>query len=322
MSALRAAFSTLRRAPSLLLWLWLVNFGSALLLAVPLAVHLERDLRGREAAANMMYGFDYAWWERWSEMAPRWAASLRPEIAGIGFAPRNVEILLRGEVPARLFAGSRSLELGLDPVLLALGLVYLLVQAFLTGGLLSAFRARAPLRARALLHGSAFYYGRMLRVGLIGLLAAWVVFRLNAPLARFADARALDSVSEATAMAWTLGRHALLLLALLAIHALSSYAKAICVLEERASALLAWLSAAGFCLRHLGAVAGQYAAVAAAGLLTFALWAFADAGWETTGYRSQALTLVLLQAFVVARLALRLGLMGGQLELYRRKAGE
>lgn len=322
MSALLSAFSTLRRAPSLVLLLWTVNFGSALLLAVPLAIYLERDLRGREAASNMMYGFDYAWWERWSEGAPRWAASLRPEIAGIGFAPRNVEILLRGELPARLFAGGRSLELSLDPVLLALGLAYLLVQAFLTGGLLAAFRARAPLRSRALLHGSAFYFGRMLRVALLGLLAAWVVFLLNGPFARFADARALDSVSEATAMAWTLGRHALLLLALLVVHALSSYAKAICVLEERASALLAWLSAAAFCIRHAGAVAAQYAAVAAAGLLTFAVWAFLDAGWETIGYRSQALTLLLLQAFVVARLALRLGLMGGQLELYRREAGE
>ena len=123
-------------------------------------------------------------------------------------------------------------------------------------------------------------------------------------------------------MAWTLGRHALLLLALLAVHAISSYAKAICVLEERASGVLASLSAAGFCFRHAGAVAAQYALVGLAGALTFALWALVDAGWETSGYRSQALTLVLLQAFVVARLALRLGLLGGQLELYRREAGE
>ncbi|MGE0456297.1 MAG: hypothetical protein AB7O37_20750 [Vicinamibacteria bacterium] len=321
MSALRTAFSTLRRAPSLVLLLWLGNFGSALLLAVPLALRLERDLRGREAAANMTFGFDYAWWERWSEAAPHWAASLRPEIAGIGFAPRNAEILLRGELPARLFAGGGSLELGLDPVLLALGLVYLLLQAFLAGGVLAAFRARAPLRPRALLHGSAFYFGRMLRIALVGLLAAWVVFRLNAPLARFVDARALDSVSEAAALGWTLGRHALLLVALLAVHAISSCAKAICVLEERASAVLAWLSAAGFCLRNAGAVAAQYAAVGLAAAVTFALWALVDAGWETTGYRSQALSLVLLQAFVVARLALRLGLLGGQLELYRREAG-
>ena len=53
------------------------------------------------------------------------------------------------------------------------------------------------------------------------LLVDALVFALNVPLAGWADDRAREAVSETTAMAWLLGRHALLLLALLLVHMVS-----------------------------------------------------------------------------------------------------
>jgi len=51
-----------------------------------------------------------------------------------------------------------------------------------------------------------------------------------------------------------------------------------------------------------------------------ALWRLADGAYVTTGYKTQLLTLALFQLFVLARLGLRVMLMGGQLALSRRLA--
>ena len=334
MSALRAlgeGFRTLGRAWGLAVVLLLVNVAVAALLAVPLAGALEEGLEHRDSARRMLYGFDFPWWSHWSDSRTGWTTSFGPEILGVGFAFRNLDLLLKGYLPLGLFAAPRrdDADAGaaagaaagpeIDPVILGVGAAYLLLQVFLAGGVLSVLRgAQGVWTARSLLHGSGFYFGRFVRIALLALAVDWLIFRLNAPLARWVDHQARESVSESGAMAWLLGRHALLLLALLFVHLVSSYAKVITVLEERSSALLAMLSSLSFCLRHLLRAAGQYLVVALLGLALLALWHALDSAWTTTGYKTQLVTLLLAEALVLGRIALRLGLLGGQLALYRR----
>ena len=78
------------------------------------------------------------------------------------------------------------------------------------------------------------------------------------------------------------------------------------------------MSAAGFCLRRAPAVLGHYFAVILLGLLAVALWSRLDASFATTGYWTQLPAFLLMQALVVARIALRLGLLAGQTALWRR----
>ena len=104
------------------------------------------------------------------------------------------------------------------------------------------------------------------------------------------------------------------------MHLLSSYAKVIVVTEERASALLAWVSAVGFCLRRAPQVLGHYLVMILLGVAVLSLWARLDGLWATTGYKTQLVTLVLLQALVIARIKLRLALLAGQTALFRRSA--
>jgi len=325
--ALVQGWRLLRRSFGLAVLLLVVNVATAMVLAVPLARILQSDLHQKQAAQNMMYGFDYPWWSAWSDSQSGWTTSFGPEILGAGFAFRNLDLLLKGALPANLLAASGGATTGagggplLDPVVLGLGLVYLLLQTFLAGGILSTLRgAQGSWTVRGLLHGSGFYFGRFFRVALVALFAAWVVLRLNAPFARWADAHARESVSETSAMAWLLGRHALLLLALFFVNLVSGYAKAIVVVEERSSAVLAFVSALSFCGRSLARTFGHYLAVAALGVALIAVWRLLDGSYMTTGYKTQLLTLVLFQLFMLARLALRVALMGGQLALYRRLA--
>jgi hypothetical protein len=302
----------------------LVNVAVAATLAVPLSAQMEAELKAKDAASNMTYGFDYGWWSEWHDRQQRaWAATFAPDVFGTGFAYRNLDLLLKGALPGTLL-GSRPAENNdpaLDPLLLELGALYILVQVFLTGGVLGVLRAPAGgWTVRGLLHGSGFYFGRLLRLALVSLAVLWVMFQLYGPLSGWADLRAREAVSERTAMAWSIGRHVLLLLAILFVNMVNGYAKAAIVLEERSSAVLAWISSLAFCLRHLGRVAAHYALLAAAAALLLAAWSLLDGAWNTTGYKTQIVTLLLLQGFVFGRIFLRLSLLGGQLEIYRAAA--
>ena len=326
--AFSEGFRHLRRSPGLVFMVLATNLLLAALIALPLSNRLNADLENRGAASSNLYGFDTDWWGAWHDGQSGLARDFGPEIFGAGFAFRNLDLLLKGHLPSGLFAssgegdgGTESKESAVDAMVLGLGLLYLGLQTFLAGGLLGVFRApQGGWTLRSLLHGSGFYFGRLFRVALVALVLAFLVFRLNAPFARWADQHARESVSETTALAWTFGRHALLLLALLLIHLLSSYAKVIVVVEERSSALLAWLSCLGFCLREAPRVLGHYFSMVASGAA--ALWLFVriDPLVSTTGYKTQILALLLMQGFVLLRIALRLCLLAGQTALYRRSA--
>jgi len=321
-SAIRRGFDAVSRNRGLVALVWAVNLATAAILAVPLAGLLERDLRNTELAANMMYSFDYGWWSAWHDGQKGWTATFAPDILGTGFAFKNVDLLLRGELPARLFVPRADDEeeaaAGLDPVILGLGVAYLVVQTFLAGGLLGVFRSpQGGWTVRGLLHGSGFYFGRLLRVAALGLVAFAIVFAVARPFNRWVDDRAAAAVSESTALAWSLSRYAILFAALAFVHMLSSYAKVIVAVEERSSAVLAWVSAAGFCLANLRRTVAPYLVVGLAAVVLLLLWKAADASVDTVGYRTQLLTLAFGQAFVLGRIGLRLWLLASQVALYR-----
>jgi hypothetical protein len=322
LSAARHGLRAVARNWGLVLLLLAVNLALAGALAAPLAGRMEAELRNKDAAGSMMYGFDFGWWSEWHDRQQGWPATFSPEVFGIGFAFRNLELLLKGALPGGLLgaAGDDAGDPGLPPLILELGVLYVLVQVFLTGGVLGVLRAPAGgWTARGLLHGSGFYFGRLLRLALVSLAVLWIVFHLYFPFASWMDGRAREAVSERTAMALTFGRHALLLLAILFASMVAGYAKAILVLEERASALLAWVSALSFCIRRLGRAAGHYALLTLAALVLLGLWRLVDGTW-VTGYKTQLAMLFLMQAFLFGRVFLRLALLGGQVEIYRRSA--
>jgi hypothetical protein len=325
--ALRDGFSTVRRNWGLVILVLLVNFALAAILAAPLAGQLERELRHSGSSESMMYGFDHSWWKEWSERQTGWTASFGPDLFGAGFAFKNLDLLLKGQLPLGLFSrgpdegdpGAPPPPPGPDAVILGVGALYLVAQTFLAGGLLGVLRApEGGWTVRGLLHGSGFYAGRLLRVMLLALLAACFVFWLDAPARRWFDGRAREAVSERSALAFSLTHYALLFLGLVGVHLVSSYAKVIVVLEERSSAALALLSSLGFCLRHPGRVFGQWLLVAGLGAGLLVLWSAVDGSFQTTGYKTQLVALALGEGLLFGRIGLRLSLLAGQVSLYRR----
>jgi hypothetical protein len=181
-------------------------------------------------------------------------------------------------------------------------------------------QARGGWTMRGMLHGAGFYFGRFFRVWVLMMLAAAILFAVYGPAARWADGQAREAVSEATAEAWLLGRHVALLLALIGLHVVGTYARVIIVLEERSSAALAVLSGLAFALTHLLATVAIAGAMALLFVLALNLWQAFDQAWTTIGYRTQLVTLLAMQALVLARIMLRVALAGALMDLYRRRA--
>lgn len=316
--ALRAGLLAAWRSRSLALLLLALNASTAALLAAPLAMVLDRDLTNRGAAPRLVEGFDYDWWRRFSAGRSSFGADFRPEMLGAGFAFRNLEILVQGRLLGHPLADDEAAS-DPEPLVVGLGVTYLLAQTLLAGGIFSTLRApRGGFAPRAFAHACGHYVGPMARVTILALALDALVFLLGMPLAAWCAGLARESLTEASAFAWSLGRHALVLAALLAVHLASGYAKALIVLEERRSASLALLSAMGFVLGRLRVVVGHFLAVGLLGLALLAAFVAADGLLPVTGYRTQLLAFALMQSFVVLRIALRLALAGGQLHLLRR----
>ena len=324
--AIAGGLRRVRRSWGLSLLLLGVNLATALILAAPLAGTLAKDFHERPSGSSMMYGFDYPWWSQWSDTRTGWQATLGPDLLGKGFGLKNLDLLLKGQLPAGLFAvrdaeGKRPLLL--DPLLLGIAAAYMLVQVFLAGGVLSVLRqAQGQWTMRGMLHGAGFYFGRFVRVWALMMAAAAILFAVYGPLARWADSQAREAVSEATAEAWLLGRHAVLLLALVFLHLVGTYARVITVLEERSSAVLAVLSGLSFAFTRLLSTMAIAGGMAIVFVLALALWQMFDQAWTTIGYRTQLVTLLAMQALVLARISLRLALAGALMDLYRRHTAE
>jgi hypothetical protein len=291
------------------------NVALALVLALPFAAALERELAHTGAAHQMVDSFDHDWWTRFEQRSGGSPTSFAPDVLGAGIALRNLDLLARGHVAGGLLAE------GADPAMLGVATAYALLQVFLAGGLLGVFRApRGGWTFRSLVHGSSFYFGRLLRVSLLSVAAAAAVFAADRPLARTVSSMASEAVSERAALALHFGHAALLLLALVVIHMVSSHAKVLVVREERTSAVLAVASSAAFCLRRLVPALGQYGVVLALGALLLAAFAFLDSRLAVRGFATQLPALVLFELAVAGRIALRLGLLASQLELQERAA--
>ena len=326
MTAAAAVAGGLRRARrswGLAVLLLAANAGAALLLAAPLAATLAADLEERPAARAMTEGFDYRWWTRFADRGG-WEASLGPALLGSGFAFRNADLLLKGQLPGGLFAvrdeqGERVRAVA--PAILAVGAGFLVLSVFLSGGVFAVLRqAQGRWTARAVFHGSGFYFGRFLRITALMLVAMAVVFALNAPFARWADTQAREAVSERTAHAWLFGRHLLLLAALAFLHLVGTYARVITVVEERRSAMLAVLSGLAFAAGNLLATLAVAGAIVALYALALAAWVAFDSAWTATGYASQLVLLAGMQLFVLARILLRVSLAGALMDLYRGRS--
>jgi hypothetical protein len=309
MSAWHALLTGLGRMagrPGLLAFLWLVNVLVALPAALLVAGSLHESIGGSQVHETMRSGFDMGWFGEYGDEAEGLAASFDPTHSGPGGMLDNLEAWVDG----RMFETW--------PAVIALGIGYVLLWALLMGGVIDrlAYPGDDHSTARFFERGGR-YLPRFVRLMLLSGLLYWLVFRFRRMLFDWLEESLRDVTAERTALIWTVLASAGIVLLLVTIHVVFTYAKIAAVVEERRSMLLAAVRGLGFVLSYPLRTLGLYLGFGVLTVVLLFVWIWLAPGAEQATVGAVVMAFVAGQVFVMLRLYLRLSLLAGQAALYR-----
>jgi hypothetical protein len=292
-AVLKDGYTRVARAPAVLLGAWLVLLIAALPHALSLASAIEQDLGSSTAAGQAASGVDAEWWQEFLYRRPE-HGTFQPSIIG-GAAPLANASAWLDNHPSGAPVGAAAL--------------YLLAWAFLLGGTIDRYARRRRLGAAAFFASCGVFFWRFLRLGILAA-ALYVVlfggihywlFELFYPWVT----RDLDV--ERTAFAWRVALYVVFLVPLGATMLLLDYAKVRMVVEDRRSATGAVVAAARFLRRHPGGAIGVFVANTFLFVVVTLVYVGLAPGARGTAGLGVVLTLVAGQAYLLARLGVKMG---------------
>lgn len=289
---------------------WAANLLVALPAAVVVGDGLKASIGDSEAGERLLAGFDFGWHgETMAEGGPL-LETLEPGRLVSGGWLANLDDWWGGQQFER------------SAPILAFGGLFALVWILLSGGVLAHLH-RPPRRfslAVFLGDGAGFFF-RFLRLAVLSAPLYYGIFRLARWLFARIERATIDLTVERTLLIYYLAAAALVAAMVVTVKMCFDYARVAIVVAERRSALLAALSGLGFVLRRPLATYGLLALFGLAGAALVAARQLVVPGVGEASWLGIAAVFLLGQAFLVARLVLRLGLLAGELTLYEEVKG-
>jgi hypothetical protein len=308
MSSLKAAFSGFGRvlaSPALVLFLWLVSVVVAIPLAVSMAGSIEESIGASLVHQNLRDGFDMGWYGEFDARAKGVEKTLSPSLVGAGAFFDNIEAWLNG----RLFE--------MLPALVALGVVYALLWALFLGGILHRYADRRGIfrPSELFLQGGEFFF-RFVRLAVLSGFLYYLVYRFAGWLfGRIEDAMR-DVTVEKTVLGYVVAAALLVALLLTFINMAFDYAKIATYKENRRSMILAAIKGFRLVLGNLGRTTILYYGLGFFGLLLLGAYYGVAPGSGQASVPSIVFAFLVGQAYLVAKLLLRLTFCAGQMALY------
>jgi hypothetical protein len=288
-------------APGVLLGVYAMTVVMALPLAITMRGLLQTHLGSSLAAESAARGVNYDWWQEFTSQATGVGTTFSPTIIGFAATLDNISSVLDGQREVAPIAGALAL--------------YLAGWTFLAGGIIDRYARQRPTRAYGFFAACGTHFPRLIRLAIVAGPVYWWLFAYVHRwlfLEWFVErTRSIDV--ERTVFFWRLGLYLLFGLALVVTNLLFDYAKIRLVVEDRRSALGALSAAMRFVSRRVWKVAGLYALNGAAFLVLIAVWALVAPGASVT----IAIVFLAGQAFVVARLAMKLQFLASQTALFQ-----
>lgn len=300
--ALGSGLRTVITAPALLI----VVTTASVLLVLPFGLVLGSQLRTALANRQPVYlgtaEIDAEWWLAFREQAEGLAATFTPAILGAAAPLDNLSAMLDGT--------ARPLAI-LGPIVLAA-----LVWAWLWGGLLERFRAKRRIGVGAFWEAGWRHVWTFAAISLAAAVAHLVLYftvhaLLFGPvfgwLASVAD-------TERAAFLWRIALYAVFGACLLAVSMMADFARVSVVVQSRRGVRQAMAAAATFLREHAGSALMLYVLV---GIVFGAMLGLYVTGEVYGGTRLGGWRSVLIgQAYIVARLAMRLTLAAAGTRLF------
>jgi hypothetical protein len=308
MASFKAAFSGLGRvvrSPALVLFLWLVNVVVAIPLAVSMAGSIEESIGASLVHQSLRDGFDMGWYGEFDARAQGVEKTLSPSLVGAGAFFDNIEAWLNG----RLFE--------MLPALVALGVVYALLWALFLGGILHRYSdRRGPFRLSEFFSRGGEFFFRFVRLAVLSGFLYYLVYRFASWLFGRIEEATLDVTVEKTVLGYVLAASLLVGLLLTLINMAFDYAKIATYKENRRSMVLAALKGFRLVLGNFGRATSLYYGLGFFGLVLLAVYHVLAPGPGQASVPSVAFAFLVGQAYLVAKLVLRLTFYAGQMALY------
>jgi hypothetical protein len=302
--ALRDGIRRVNRAPVILASVFGVTFLTALPFSIVMRGALRTHLGNSLAAEQAVRGVNYHWWTEFTAQAGGLGKTFETTIIGFAAVLDNLSAFLDGEMRT--------------PALLWLGVAYLLLWLFLTGGILDRYARARPTRTHQFFTACGVYFVRFLRLAPFIMFTYYVLFAVVRPflLNNVYDELTRDVTVERTAFLWRLTLYLVFGSLLVLASVVFDYAKVRAVVEDRRSMIGALAAGMRFVRRNFRAVASLYGlnCMMFIGVLVF--YALIAPGAGVAGL-SVWVGFAIGQLYVVARLWVRLVFFASETSLFQ-----
>jgi hypothetical protein len=289
-----------KRAPVLVVGLWLVTVAVALPFAMMLQAllgdHLGASLAAQDAAASV----NYDWWNEFLAQTSGIGLSFVPAIIGFAAVISNLSTV----------ADTTGL-----PVAIAIAVsAHMIVSLFLIGGVIDRLARDRAIGAAAFFSACGTYAVRFARLAIIATAVYWVLFvRYHSWLFDAVYPALIENVTvERTALAYRAALYAMFLAPVLLANLVFDYAKIRAVVEDRRSMIGAVAAGWRFVRRHPGATLALYAADALLFLIAIGIYYLI-----APGASRDTLAFAIGQLYIVLRVIVRLQFVASQTALFQ-----
>lgn len=302
MSAFVDGLNRVKRAPGLVIGVWL----STLLLALPLAIALHEQLGAHlgesMAAQSAAEGLDYDWWNEFLAQTSGVGVSFVPAILGFAAVIKNLSTI--ADVTA------------VPAVIAAAVAINLVVSLFLAGGILDRLARDHNVFTGGFFATCGVFFVRFIRLGLIAAAVYWMLFGAfhRWLFEALYPVLIADVTVERTAFFIRLGLYAAFAVPVFFFNILFDYAKIRAVVEDRRSMIGAIVASWRFVRRNPGAVLGLYALDALLFLFVIGLYFLIAPGGT-----ANLLAFAIGQFYIVLRVIVRLQFAASQTALFQSR---
>jgi hypothetical protein len=303
-AAFRDGVRRVNRAPAMLVGLMTLTLSVALPLSLVLRALLEAHLGASAAAESAANHTNTDWWREFTAQASGLGTTFTPAIIGFAATVGNTSRLLDNE--------------SLNPALTAATTAWLILVAFLSGGIIDRYARQRSTRAHGFFAACGTHFWRFLRLGLLAAAIYWWLF--DAVHAWIFDSLYVSLTRnltvERTAFAIRATCYIVFAALLAALVLVFDYARIRIVVEDRRSALSALVAGGRFIARHRGRVTGLFVLNSLAYLALLAAYAALSPGAPRTDMHLW-LVFGLGQAYIFGRHYLKLLVYASETSLFQ-----
>jgi hypothetical protein len=289
-----------KRAPALIIGLWLATVLVALPFAMMLQALIGEHLGSSLAAKSAAESVNYDWWNEFLAQTSGVGLSFVPAILGFAAVMKNLSTVADAT--------------GLPGAIAVAVAMHMIVSLFLIGGVLDRLARDRAIGAAAFFSACGTYAVRFTRLALIATAVYWILF---VPYHQWLfdelyPALIENVTDERVAFGYRVALYAAFLAPLLLANLVFDYAKVRAVVEDRRSMLGALLAGWRFVRRSPGAALALYLLDALLFLVVIGLYYLA-----APGAQQNVLAFAIGQLYIVMRVMVRLQFAASQIALFQ-----